>query len=680
MDYLKWNDIFVKHFFDSSMAGREVLLYVNDEVIDRLGGSYGVGVNDFIEAVKRGPEQALNLSLCTKALQIYEGWRKRGLFYPPYVGYLVFFVLADVTETDRSTNSYYPGLRKLMGEPIDDGMPRRFDSMIVLWDDLEKWSREDKHEELGRFVARIRGNWINVGLPRSQLVLSEYEYNNLANIFHNAGLDPTDPPSPELIPRILSYYGDTVIELRTKRLLKSSNSEDKVLKRVLTEIVLDELENWDGTFFELDTKEKSPRKNFHTSLRLCLKIDLMASSVEIYVRFKSNKLFPEGGLSFSRVGDNIEWKCTESHRGWSKPLRNKENDHSKKLDGALLDWQKGERFSDTENHWQASLKGTKVKLFQIRIDGLPDWVETQKLERGIDFILACNLENEEKIRNWGSNACKQFEQIDVNGMPPGWLLFKGSNAQDSCQDIDVLTLSSTVRLRLEGGIKTDKRNVYFKFAPPKIVLENCKGSEIVTMNGNPIKQSKNQVHTFLLPENIPSNLPVRIEVDLADNVLSRVIMVKEFNLPAIFDETPYRNPSGDYESNVIPIKVCGANVQGAGQNFHYQGPSLNLLTEKAIFIGEIPGEISFWPDNPYPSEWIPVWVAAKRSRKNWDLIFCGTPEQLGKVPKLSASTRDRSLTKLWKKVIWHRRKRYLLPEIKEVVTIWNDYLEIAKNV
>ncbi|MCH7534644.1 MAG: hypothetical protein IH948_02675 [Bacteroidetes bacterium] len=680
MDYIKWNDIFVNHFFESSMAGREVLLYVNDEVIDRLGASNGVGVEDFIEVVKLGPEQATKLLLCDKALQVCEGWRERGLKYPPYVGYLVFFVLADVTKTDRATNSYYPGLRKLMGEPIDDGMPRRFDSMITLWDDLEKWSREDKHEELGRFVARIRGNWINVGLPRSQLVLSENEYNNLAIIFNNAGLDPTDSPSPELIPQILSYYGDDVIEQRTKRLLNSSNSDDKVLKRVLTEIVLDELENWDGTFIELDSKEKSPRENYHTSLRLCLKIDSMASSVEIYVRFKSNRLFPEEELHFTRVGDNIEWNCNESHKGWSTPLTNQENEHPKKLDGALLDWQEGERFSDTEVHWRASLKGTNEKLFRIRVDGLPDWVETQKLERGIDFVLACNSVNEDKIRNWGSDACKQFEQIDVTGMPPGWLLFKGNNAQESCQDIDVLTLSSTVRLRLEGGIKTDKRNVYFKFAPPNIVLENCKGSEIVTMNGNPIEQSKNQAHTFLLPENIPSNLPVRIEVNLVDNVLSRVIRLKEFNLPAIFDETPYRNPSGDYDSNAIPIKVYGANVQGAEQNFHYQVPIPSLLNEKAIFIGEIPGEISFWPVNAYPSEWNPVWVAVKMGRKKWDLIFCGTPEQLEKVPKPLASTRDTSLTKQWKNVIWHRRKRYLLPEIKEVVTIWNVYLEVAKNV
>lgn len=101
MDYLGWNNLIAKYFFNESKAGREVLLYVNDEVVDSIGEPYGVGVDDFIESVKDGPDWTTPTGFCQKALQAYEGWRSRGLEYPPYVSYLAFFVLAAVTETDH---------------------------------------------------------------------------------------------------------------------------------------------------------------------------------------------------------------------------------------------------------------------------------------------------------------------------------------------------------------------------------------------------------------------------------------------------------------------------------------------------------------------------------------------------------------------------------------------------
>ena len=558
-------------------------------------------------------------------------------------------------------------------------MPRFFDRMIELWDDLDKWSREDKHEELGRFVARIRGGYINVGLPRSQTVLSEYERKHLPNLFNEAGLDPTDAPSPEVIPKILRNYGQDVLEHRTRVLLESSKKEDEVLKKTLVELVLDELEEWDGVILEQNSREESPRQ-VHTSLRLCIKMDSMASEVEIYVRFKTRRLFPEEGFHFSRSGDNHVWQCSELHRGWSTPLKDYRNNPPEKLNGTLLDWSAGERLTDSEVHWRTHLQGADVRLFRLGIDGLPHWVETQRLERGIEFLVACKSKFGEKIRTWGSEGCEQFEQENLTGLPSGWLLFYGKNASQSCPSIGIITLSTTVRLHLEDGIKAGKGNVYFKFAPPKIVLENSFGSERVTVNDTPIEKADTQAPVFALPENIPCGLPIRIEVRIGDHCLSKYIRLEEFDLPDSFDDTPFRNPKGEIGSNDMPVKVCGAHIYGVEQETHYQGPGLTLLSEKVVFIGERPGEIATWPDEPYPSTWNPVWAAAKRSRKHWEIIFCGTTEQLKRVSSLPVPSGDRLQIKHWKEAIWHRRKRYTLPEIEEVRTIWKDYLRLAQHV
>lgn len=199
MDYLKWNNLIAKHFFNESNSGREVLLYVNEELIKELGVRFSADVNDFIESVKNGPDWVTRLGFCQRALQVFEGWRKKKIEYPPYISYLAFFVLAAGTESDFATHAYYPRVWKLLGEPEDSGTLPSFDKMIKLWDDLEKWSREDKHEELGRFVARIRGELWKVGLPLSQTLISEDERKHLTNLFDRAGLDPTDTPSPAAI-------------------------------------------------------------------------------------------------------------------------------------------------------------------------------------------------------------------------------------------------------------------------------------------------------------------------------------------------------------------------------------------------------------------------------------------------------------------------------------------------
>ena len=233
MDYLTWNEIIARHFFTPEKAGKEVLLYVNEPLIARLGVPFHAGLAEFVQAVKQGPVWTTRSGFCQKALQAFEGWRSRGFDFPPYVAYLAFFVLAAGRESDFAAHAYYPRLRELLGEPGETRAPASFDRMIDLWDDLEKWSREDKHETLGRFEARIRGGWWKVGLPLSQTLISEDERKHLPVLFSRESLDPSDIPSPEVILRILRRSGSTLLERRTFRLLNSDHMDDTVLRSAL---------------------------------------------------------------------------------------------------------------------------------------------------------------------------------------------------------------------------------------------------------------------------------------------------------------------------------------------------------------------------------------------------------------------------------------------------------------
>ncbi|MEA3343213.1 MAG: hypothetical protein U9Q92_03535, partial [archaeon] len=146
MNYLEWNNLLAKYFFNEEKSGKEVLLYVNEDLINELGKPRGDDINNFLESTKQGPRWITRSGVCQKALQSFEGWRNKGFEYPPYISYLACFVLAAGTHEDCAPQAYYPRLRKLLNEEDNIGQLPSFNKMILLWDDLDKWSREDKQE------------------------------------------------------------------------------------------------------------------------------------------------------------------------------------------------------------------------------------------------------------------------------------------------------------------------------------------------------------------------------------------------------------------------------------------------------------------------------------------------------------------------------------------------------
>ncbi len=681
MDYLNWNNLIVKHFFNEQMAGREVILYVDNELIEMLGSDAGVGVPDFIASVKVGPPWVTRSGFCQKAFQAYSDWRSRGLDYPPYVAYLATFVMATGVETDYAPQAYYPLLWKLLGEP-ESGMPPSFDRMLELWDDLEKWSCEDKHESLGHFIAWIRGNWCNVGLPLSQTIISGEERKRLFSLFVEAGLDPTDLPSSELMLKVLKRYGPSFLGKRTRRLLESDKKEDVVLRNGLIEFVLNELEEWDGTFLsEEPTEEKEvvrARVN-QSGLRVCLQTDLVSNSVSAYLRFKTGRLFPDEGLSFRHNADEEVWFCAEAYNGWSTPLKSFRAEASQRFDAASLNWEDESLFTDSEHHWRARLMPAQVRLFRLGIDNLPDWVETQRFERGIEFLVACRQQDSELLQKWGKEYCEKFVRKEMRGLPVGWLLFLGKNAVQSCPGIDILSVSPKPRLLLRNGIKAGTGNAYFKFAPPEIVLENSSGSEKVFVNGRPLRQSTSSPQLWELPEDIPVGEPVKIEAEIGnDEWQKRIFKLLDFELAQSFDDKLFRDPLGETCSEATDGCVCGVIVHNQVTTVSYPGVLPTYLSNHIFFVGERPGQISEWPVEPPPEEWHPVWAIAKTGRKDWKVHFCGKPEHTSHGPGTPLD--DRVSRKRWKEALWVRRKVIEPPELGQLKSIWKKYLEASRNV
>lgn len=684
MSYLEWNNRLAKYFFNEEMAGREVLLFVDRKLINTIGEGLG-DVDDFKRYVIIGPPWSTRESICQKALQAYEDWRKRDIDYPPYIAFLTLFVLAGDVEGEFYSTAYYPRLRMLLGETNGTGPPPSFYEMRELWEDLEKWRREDKNEELGRFTFRIRGGYVHVGLPLSQTLLSHKERKTLQIIFNQAELDPTDIPAVDTIKRVLLQYGRQghLLEKRTLRLLEANDNEGRALKDALLEFVLDELAEWDGTVPEIQHEGEELSKEAKTGLRICLNIDDVSKKVKAYLRFKTNKSIPDTGLNFQGPDYSGILTCFETNANWSSTL--KDQTTSQQLDASSIDWLKGFHMKDPENNWHTKLKGASVRLFiSGKREVLPDWIESHHLERKCEFMIAAHSSMIETVRNWGLQCCENFQDKFYNGLPAGWALFYGKNAMKSCDGVDVLILSDLLRMRLQGGIKTGRGNTYLKFGLPSVVLENMSGNEKISINGRQIKQADESIPQWDIWGEFPLDTPLKIKIfnDSSELVQTRIIKIEDPQIPSVFDEVPRRGRDGGIiEPGSVDNCVTGAIVTEINKTGceTFSIPFPTHLSSRIIFIGSRPGEITDWPEEDVPNEWHPVWAIARIGTKNWMVHFCGTSEYLDDRHIPGNPISDKRAIKRWKEAIWFNRKINQPPSLPKLLKIWKKYLGAAQN-
>ena len=681
LTYLEWNDALGRHFFSEEKVEKEVLLFANEPLIQELGQPCDAGMPEFVSAVKAGPSWTKRTGLCEKALEALDGWRERELAYPPYIAYLALFVIAAGREGNFAPHAYYPRLRDLLGEPGERGAPRSFDGMIRLWEDLEKWSREDQQERLGRFVARIRGGWWKVGLPLSQTLISEKERKRLPLLLSERGLDPSDLPSPEVILRLLQEAGGAFLQRRTLRLLASEEEGDITLRNALAEVVIEELEDWDGTVTGRDDGgADSGIWQTRTTLRLCLKHDRVAQRVTCHVRIKAGAPYPEDGCTFVR-NNGESWMCTERFNGWSNVLRDDGTSPPRSLSGATLDWIRGEQVTDAENRWTATLRPASIRVFTPGMpEGLPDWIERQRLERSTPFLITASGTGVRRVREWGTKYCSGFREHRISGLPDRWVLFSGENARESCQGEDILTVSQSIRLLLRGGIKMGRGNTYLKAVPPDVILANAQGTERITLDGEELKKNKVE-GVWRIPDDAPVDKALHIEAHTQEQVHRRVLRLEEPYLPLRHEYNPFRRDALGRACSDSPLSVRGAVVAyPPGERPPAYQKELPLhLSKQLTLLGERPGEIAIWRRENFP-EWHPVWAIIKWGRKRAQAVFCGTDEQATRAYAPPRQLENKALVRAWKQAVWYRRNRVKPPVLCVLMDRWREYVEVARNV
>ncbi|MBD1929831.1 hypothetical protein H6F74_26880 [Trichocoleus sp. FACHB-90] len=687
MDYLIWNDLIASHFFRPEMAGRTVYLYVTEKLIAELGQGSSADFQDFIKAVKIGLFERRGKGICQKALDSMEHWtyrcRRRG--YPLYIGYLALFVLAAGREGEFSANAYYPRLRKLLGEDPTSGQYRYFDQMRKLWDDLERWSNEDKSGELGIFKSDIAGSWIHVGRPLAQTFLTEEERHTLPVIFATAGLDPTSAPSGRVLALLLARYGHQQLRSRTLRLLEESSNSDKPLRDALLERIVDELRDWDGTAAPMPS---GPNTQVYGALRLCCQLNRIAGRANMTLRCSTKQEFPEDGLSLVLDGYSGSFRCEEYVMGWSEPIRCTDLACQACIGGQInashFDWSEGLCLQSPDQRWCFRLPQSLIRIF---IDGagfgLPGLVEVRQLPSASRFYLAARQDCCQLLEKWGESSCKGFEKLPIiAGLPHGWHFFHVAAAYSDDlvkYEYPILSLPTTVRFDLEGGIRISRGNQFFKFAPPKLVLTGGNDSIRVCCNSTPLDCSQAE-GIYELPDHAPTGTKIEIEARIGEDVVRcrSLFLVEDFSWPdrsleKRFDRFGHRFLELDNST----VGVAGALVFGE------KPPPFNFNTwlpvqgkQRIFFVGREPGQVACWPSEPLPTDWTPVWAVATGRRRQ--AMFCGI-SLLESEPRQS-KCKDKRKLRQWKEILWHWRKKTSLPIDDRLRPLWNKFQKEAERV
>ncbi|MCC3405982.1 MAG: hypothetical protein JGK17_10395 [Microcoleus sp. PH2017_10_PVI_O_A] len=676
MDYLTWNNSIAFHFFKPEMAGSTVHLYVTEKLITDIGQESGADFSDFIAAIKTGPPGVTRQGLCVKALQSRDNWQQRELDYPPYIAYLALFVLAAGIEGTFAAHSYYPRLRTLLGEEPTTGQYPSFNRMSELWEDLEKWSDRDKSGELGIFNSTSIGKRNHIGLPLAQTLLTEEERRALPAIFAAADLDPTSPPAEEAIARLLAKHGRKQLRKRTLDLLKETRDSEE-LRQALLEWIIDELHDWDGT------AELSDKKQIYGMLRLCCQLDSTAKRATLSLRCSTKHEFPEDDLLLFLEDNSRSFSCSEYSGVWSLPLISESD--AKTVAASEFDWLRGVKMRSADGKWCLKLPASPIRVFVSGdTEGLPNFVEVRQIPTQKPFYLAAHQECLELLTIWGELSCQGFEKLQISdGLPGEWHFFKAAAAcsDDLIKDkYPILAFSTNLRLELDGGIRLERGNKYFKFAPPKLIL--LAGSESIKVYcNNQLLDGTKSTGFYELPADIPAETKLLIEARNGEDIIRRcsLLLIENYSLPSEisapqFDRFGHRLTRADNES----AGVAGAlvrNVDFPDFNFNTFLPIQGK--QRILFVGKEAGQIATWPGESLPTDWEPVWAISK-GRHRGQVMFCGT--NLSDSAPAISKCRNRKKMREWKEILWHDRKKISPPDRPELKILWNHFQQEAKYV
>ena len=521
LKYIAWNNLIGHFLFNRSKAEKEVYLFITKTDIIRIGEEAGIGRGEdvfanYLKAIKFGlPGSNSKGTLLDLAKHSYCKWLERPfridgeeVKYPLYINYLALFVLVlteDVLLTRRA-GSYYPKLDKFLKKNNLPSFQKQsaLNNWNLLWEDLEHWSIIDQNTELGYLELHpfSNENWVYVGKPLSQCVLTSKAIQALPLFFEAANLVPGDDIDAKDWRELLLSDASDILNLSptTRNCLQDPSNE---LGQSVIQVVQKNYLNWEGgTDQYSDEADVAEKGNTVLQLRLCFEGDAL-NGYTIYYRSYTKLDYPED-LAFSMDEKSI--LCLPAGSGWSRPL--------------IMPFSEQLELEDSYNKWIARFPQKDIRLF---IEGhnfhLSGWVEvTHIIAARMMLMVKSNLA--QSIESWGAGFTSgELKPQQLAGLPNGYKLFQLSNPDKSHPEFPSLQFKSDIRITLNGGLKIPGKREWYNTILPKIKVENATGTEklLMTYDGEDrsfyLERESVSQPVWQLPKDIKLNKSFTIEAE-----------------------------------------------------------------------------------------------------------------------------------------------------------------------
>lgn len=494
-DYFLWNNLLSRHFFNDDSYGEQIVLFVDSDLLNNIGKE--LGGEDNFKLTFQNIHNKCRGGICSEILRLFKEWKKSKQEFPPYISTLGFFVYASTLKDPIGPrDSFHRKLRSALGVPeLTTATINKFSEMFTIWKDLDDWTNKEKKGTLGSFTLWGNSKHVHVSVPRFQGLISGTHLTKLPYIFFSAGISPDLLPSEQELRQALIDYGRSgasrlpsyTINILENANLNKKGSEEAEVYKLLMKLVYNQLTNWDGTIPKIEHETTHTQK---INGRICLKLNRVADYV--YIRVASNPVLIGDKTCFefsNHESDIIRLICEDSPQQihFSKRLQHEKSSGESmryNFSGDPEIWG-GFELSQKNGTLNTGVLNKEVRVFLPGDwwDLEDNWVETNRLERGCKFIIACKNELLGPIEEWLKKSSSKYTSKKLKICSPGWSFFEGENVHESYPNCPVLSLSDVTTLKLVGGFKArgTRGKKYLLDYPPSLRVEGNYEDEIVVV-------------------------------------------------------------------------------------------------------------------------------------------------------------------------------------------------------
>lgn len=618
MNYEEWNSTLLALFFNEEQAGRSVRLYMTKPDLERIGP----GTLGFIEAINAGPKTAYGKGgPCDQAHRLFNAWN--GQEDPPFFAYLVCFVVAWTLEDPEFQKIDYHGrLRALLCRDDKTGQFPSFNLMYKLWHGLEEWANVSQAEARGRFVARTTGTWPHVGYPIAQAIFSGDQRHHLHDFFHTCSLSPYQDYTNESLARLLIDYGQKAL---TPQQFAGVSNPAHENHEALLGAVRHELDEWRAELQTPGAPEYHPLlavqffpglNRLTTFMHVQTAMDIPADGQDVHDDEGNAAYFEQGTSAISgplhdiRTGRPLalDSRDIEHPRTWTTP---------------------------GGQHIKSPRKALRIFAPLPHLDSSTFYERQTVPPRGPHIIVG--QPDDVAARKDTPSALRSEEFRNVQGVPQAWILLRHEAPAE-----DAIPMHAPSRIRLVGGIRSERGPRFFDFAPP-LVEVNLGPREQLLLNGITVS-----TNPWLLQESPPGRYAISIESEnspIARQVVELITPLRHvspFPSPALHHQVPATR-----SSPARPRCSCPGHV----------------------LIGSSPGQIVETRD----SESMPGW------RVSWQ-ICRGRPPRVTRIqdtrslPPWTPLSRGSPMLRRWRAWTWGIRSKVVLNDAELVASAWFRFL------